>query len=159
MFVQYFTHVPVPLNVVETRIDDVRANLEEWADIAYRDGEELRASVGPADHSYAKEIRLQIGMAEIRRAGLTYPVTWTATHAGALFPKLSADLILTHVGRDKTKLCLEGTYDPPLGPVGRALDRVALKNVAEATIQDWVDRVAVAVSMSNTLSPDGQGDV
>jgi hypothetical protein len=65
---------------------------------------------------------------------------------------LTADLILTHVGREKTKLALEGTYEPPLGPVGRALDRVALKNVAEATIQDWVDRVAEAVSAPITLT-------
>jgi hypothetical protein len=152
MFVQYFTHVPVSLDVVEARIDDIRSRLGEWADIAYREGEDLRATVGPADHAYAKQVDLEIGMAEIRRAGVVYPISWTATRAQALFPKLTADLILTHVGREKTKLALEGTYEPPLGPVGRALDRVALKNVAEATIQDWVDRVAEAVSAPITLT-------
>lgn len=152
MFVQYFTHVPVRLDVVEARIDDVRSRLGEWADIAYREGEELRASVGPADHGYAKEVHLEIGLAEIRRAGLVYPIAWTATKAGGLFPRLSADLILTHVGKEKTKICLEGTYEPPLGPIGRAIDRVALKNVAEATVQDWVDRVAESVSSPITLT-------
>ena len=144
MFIRYFTHVPVALSVVEARIDQVRSSLEEWADIAYRDGEGLRANVGP--HGYAKTVRLEIGIGEIRRSGIVYPVNWTATGASALFPRLSADLVLSHVGKQRTRLALEGTYDPPLGPVGRTIDRIALKNVAEATVQDWVDRVAKAVT-------------
>ena len=149
MFVQYFTHVPIGLGTVETRVDQIRADLEEWAGIAYREGEELRAKVGPGFNGYAKTVRLDIGPPEIRPAGLVYPVTWIATGAEALFPRLSADLILSHVGPDKTKLSLQGTYDPPLGPIGKAIDRLLLKNVAEATIQDWVDRVADAVSVSS----------
>lgn len=152
MFIQYYTHVPVGLNMVEARIDQIRASLEEWAGLAYRDGEELRARVGPGINGHAKTVRLEIGPPEIRTAGLVYPVTWTATGAEALFPRLSADLILTHVGADKTKLTLQGTYDPPLGPIGRALDRFLLKNVAEATVQDWVDRIAEAVVTTASVS-------
>jgi len=147
VFVQYFTHVPVDLGTVETRLDGIRSSLEEWAGVAYRDGEELRAKVGPGANGYAKTVRLDIGLPEIRPAGLVYPVTWTATGAEALFPKLSADLILAHIGSHKTKLSLQGTYQPPLGPLGKAADRILLRNVAEATVQDWVDRVAAAVSV------------
>lgn len=147
MFFQYFTHVPVAVDLVQTRVDEVRANLEEWAGIAYRDGEELRANVGPVTDGYAKSVRLEIGPPEIRRAGIVYPVSWTAVGASALFPRLTAHLVLTQVAREKTKVCLEGTYEPPLGPVGRTLDRLALKNLAEATIQGWVDRVAEAVTV------------
>ena len=146
MFVQYFTHIPVPISVVEARIDQVRGSLEDWADIAYREGEELRAEVGPGPNTHAKTVRLDIGLAEIRRAGVVYPVSWTATGASALFPRLSADLILSHVGKERTRIGLEGTYVPPLGAMGRVLDRVALKRLAEATVQDWVDRVAAAVT-------------
>lgn len=148
MFVQYFTHIPIGLGTAENRVDQIRADLEEWAGIAYREGEELRAKVGPGINGYAKTVRLEIGPPEIRPVGLVYPVTWTATGAEALFPRLSADLILSHVGADKTKVSLQGTYDPPLGPIGKAIDRLLLKNVAEATIQDWVDRVANAISGS-----------
>jgi hypothetical protein len=155
MLFQYFTHVPLPLGTVESRIDEVRASLEEWADIAYRDGEELRATVGPGPNSRAKTVRLDIGMAEVRRSGIIYPVTWTAVGASGLFPRLSADLVLSHVGKSRTRVALEGTYDPPLGPIGRAIDRLALRNVAEATIQDWVDRVATAVS-DGAMSAEGQ---
>lgn len=38
MFVQDFTHVPVGLGTVEARIEQIRGHLEEWAGIAYRDG-------------------------------------------------------------------------------------------------------------------------
>lgn len=152
MFVQYYTHVPVSLSTVETRIEEIRSHLDEWAGVAYREGEDLLATVGPTQGGYAKRVRLQIGLAEIRRAGVVYPITWTAAGATGLFPKLSADLVLSHVGREKTKLFLQGNYEPPLGLVGRAVDRTVLRNVAESTVQDWVDRVAAAVSSGQSVS-------
>lgn len=152
MFVHYYTHVSVPMDVVEARLDDVRGRLEDMADVAYREGEDLFARVGPHNVDYAKTVRLDIGMPEIRRAGLLYPVSWSAVGARALFPQLTADLVVSHVGRERTKLSLEGTYEPPLGPIGRAVDRTILKNVAESTVQDWVDRVAAAVSSDQKVS-------
>ena len=152
MFVHYYTHVPVALDVVESRIDDVRAHLQEMGDVAYREGEELYARVGPAKADLAKTVRLEIGMPEIRKSGLVYAISWTASGAKMLFPKLTADLTLIHVGRERTKLSLDGTYEPPLGPIGRAVDRILLKNVAESTVQDWVDRVAEAVSSDQTVA-------
>jgi hypothetical protein len=156
MFVRYFTHVPAGLAVVQQRIEEVRSFLAEWAGVAYRDGEELRARVGPEPSRFAKEVDLIIGPPEVRKAGLVFPVRWSAAGAEALFPKLEASLILTHLGREMTSLSLEGTYQPPLGPLGRAVDRVALRKFAEATVKDWVDRVAEAVAVVPS-SPDGQG--
>lgn len=146
MFVHYYTHVPVAMADVESRLDEVRAHLEDLAGVVYRDGEELYAKVGPADSDVAKTVRLEIGVPEIRRAGLVYPVSWTAVGAVSLFPRLTADLIISHVGTERTKIALEGRYEPPLGALGRAVDRTILKQVAESTVQDWVDRVAEAVS-------------
>lgn len=145
MFIHYFTTVPVGLAEVEKRLDKVRSELEEWADIAYREGEELRSNVGPVD-SLAKSVSLEIGVAEIHRTGLVYPITWTATGAHALFPELNADLALSQMGPSMTSLSLDGTYEPPLGVVGRVADRLALGKVAEATVRNWVDRLAEAVS-------------
>ena len=152
MFLQYYTHVPVSLSTVESRIEDVRSHLEEWAGVAYRQGEELYATVGPGAAGCAKRVRLDIAGPEIRKSGVVYPVSWTAVGAKGLFPRLSADLVLSHIGKERTKLSLQGTYEPPLGMVGRAVDRTLLRNVAESTIQDWVDRVAVAVSSPTTVS-------
>lgn len=145
MFVQYVTEVESGLGDVENKLDRVRSNLAEWADIAYRDGEKLRAKVGPSE-KVARKVELEIGVAEIHSMGLVYPIRWTATGATVLFPELNADLILTKRGLHRTTLTLKGNYQPPLGPIGRLADRAGLGHVAEATVRDWMDRLAEALS-------------
>jgi len=143
--------VPLHIGVVEHRIDALRDSMEEWAGVAYREGEELRAKVGPSLDGFAKEVELEIGTAEIHRSGLVYPVKWTAVGAKGLFPKLSGELVLSHVGPDRTKLSLEATYEPPLGPVGKVVDRVLLGRFAESTVQNWIDRLAEAIVTQPTV--------
>lgn len=145
MFVHYSTHVPVSLPEVEKRLNQLKAHLQEWADVAYREGEELRSRVGPTP-ALARSVSLEIGLAEIHRTGLVYPIKWTAHGAGALFPELNADLALSQMGPDMTSLALDGTYEPPLGVVGRLADRMILGRLADATVRNWMDRLAEAVS-------------
>ena len=152
MFVHYFTHVPLHLGVVEHRLRELRQALEGWAGVAYREGEELRAKVGPSVGGYAKEVRLVIGVAEIHRTGLVYPISWTATGAQSLFPKLTGELVLSHVGPEQTKLLLEATYQPPLGPLGRVVDRVVLGRFAESTVKNWVDQLAEALISESSVT-------
>ncbi|HEX9848312.1 MAG TPA: hypothetical protein VGB33_07825, partial [Acidimicrobiia bacterium] len=140
MFVEYSTKVDAGLAQVEKELDQIRANLQEWADIAYREGEQLRARVGPSD-SVAREVNLEIGVAEIHSSGLVYPIHWTATGATLLFPELRADLVLSKDGSTRTALTLKGTYQPPLGMLGRIADRAGLGRVAEATVRHWIDRL------------------
>lgn len=144
MFIHYSTHVQVGLAEVEKRLDRVRADLQVWADLAYREGEQLRSKVGPTA-GLAKSVSLEIGLAEIHRTGLVYPIKWTAHGAGVLFPELNADLALSQMGPDMTSLALDGTYQPPLGVVGRVADRMILGRVADATVRNWMDRLAEAV--------------
>ena len=145
MFLQHSTTVNAPLSRVERSLERVRSNLEGWADIAYREGEQLRARVGP-NATLAREVRLDIGGAEVHKVGLVYPVHWTATGATVLFPELNAELILSKTGADSTNLTLRATYDPPLGALGRLADRAVLRHVAEATVADWMDRMSAALS-------------
>ncbi|MDP9145248.1 MAG: hypothetical protein M3N43_11225 [Actinomycetota bacterium] len=152
MFVGYHTFVSLPMAEVENRLDELRSDLKSWAGIAYRDGEELRTRVGPSEGRLAKEVRLEIGMAEIHRAGLVYPISWSATGAEILFPKLSADLTISHVGSHQTRITLEGTYETPLGSLGRVVDRVVLRKIADATVKAWVDRLADALTSGHPVS-------
>ncbi|HZD75078.1 MAG TPA: hypothetical protein VE776_14525, partial [Actinomycetota bacterium] len=55
----------------------------------------------------------------------------------------------------RTQLAISGRYDPPLGTVGRTIDRIALHRIAEATIKDFLDRVA-ATLLASTATPNGQ---
>lgn len=145
MFVEVSTNVHSGLAEVENALDRVRASLEEWADVVYREGEQLRARVGPTQ-ALARTVTLEIGVAEIHSYGLSYPIHWEASDASLLFPELSADLILSNLGRGETKLTLRGTYQPPLGALGRIADRAGLRRVAEATVRSWMDRLAAALS-------------
>ena len=150
MFVEYSTEVDASLSQVEKSLDQVRAHVEEWADIAYREGEQLRARVGPSE-TIAREVKLTIGIAEIHRSGLVYPIHWTASGASLLFPELEADLILSQTSSHSTTLTLRGTYQPPMGALGRLADRAVLGRVADATVADWMERLAVAVSTDSTV--------
>jgi hypothetical protein len=151
VFLEYSTKVEAPLSQVEKSLEAVRFSLEEWAYIAYREGEQLRARVGPSA-TMAHEVRLDIGVAEVHSSGLVYPIHWTAQGAGLLFPELTADLVLSKAGSNLTSLTLKATYKPPLGALGRLVDRALLGRVAEATVVDWMDRLAEAISSNARVS-------
>jgi len=149
VFVRYNTLVEAPLALVEQRLDALHHDLAEWAGVAYHEGESLRAKIGPAVEGLAKEVRLEVGAHEVHRKGLVYPIKWIATGAQTLFPTMSADLVLSHVGPSQTRIIFDGTYEPPLGPLGRAIDRVALRRVADSTVKRWVDRIAMALEVES----------
>ena len=72
------------------------------------------------------------------------PLHWAAAGATGLFPSLDADLEIAPLGPDRTQLAMSARYVPPLGAVGRAIDRAVLFRVAEATLKDFLDHVAEA---------------
>ncbi len=152
MFVHCAAFVHVPLGTVEQRFEALNANVYEWAGVAYREGESLRARVGPGADGLAKEVQLEIGPREVQRKGLVYPIRWVATGASSLFPTMTGDLVLSHVGSIGTRISFEGTYEPPMGPLGRAVDRIALRRIADSTVQNWVDRIAEAVAAEEYVS-------
>ena len=55
---------------------------------------------------------------------------------------MEGDLELAPFGPGITHLAMSGRYTPPFGEVGRGLDRALLNRVAEATVRDFVQRVA-----------------
>jgi hypothetical protein len=59
---------------------------------------------------------------------------------------MDGDIELGPLGPGRTQLALSARYRPPLGTLGRAVDRVLLHRVAEATVKDFLDRVADALT-------------
>jgi hypothetical protein len=72
-------------------------------------------------------------------------MTWRATRPEGLFPQLDADIEVASLGAGRTHLSISARYRPPMGVVGRMLDRALLHRVAEATIKDFLDRVGEQV--------------
>lgn len=145
MFVYYYVYVDRSFSEADAIVSKLLAGLSDAADIAYRRAEDLLARVRPGGHRVAKTVRLDVGE-PFRRAGETaIPLRWEATGTPGLFPKMEAELVVAEVGTRLTKVTLQGSYEPPLGSLGRTLDRAVLHRVAEATVKHFVDRIGGAI--------------
>jgi hypothetical protein len=121
-------------------------------------GRHLLAEVGfPVDgHRVSKNVEIAVGT-PVASVGKTWiPMTWRATGPTNLFPILDAELELASLGTQLTQLSLSGRYQPPLGFVGRTIDKALLSRVAEATIKDFIDRLARAIEAAMTLPIEAQ---
>lgn len=143
MFVYTYTHVAAPVEEVEEQVLALLGRLEAWAASAYRDGEELRMKIGVAGSRLAaKAVRVRVGSPQQKAEGTTIPLTWDATGIPGLFPTMEADLVVAAVGPEMTQVALRGMYTPPLGALGRVLDRALLHRLAEASVKRFVDSIA-----------------
>jgi len=149
MFVRDQVPVDVGFDVARDRL----AKLDSWfltaSDHAYGEGIAGQARIGPRGPvpgiSRLAEIRFQSLEAHDGRTGLA--LRWEVRGSGGrLFPVLDADLTLAPAGENKASLALAGTYRPPLGSLGAELDRMLLHRVAEATIRNFLERVAQALA-------------
>jgi hypothetical protein len=112
--------------------------------VAYDHGIEGTAHVGAAGLSKLVQVQVAELAESAGSAGLA--IRWQATGPGSpLFPVLDADIRLTPAGEQATLLAMTGTYRPPLGPVGEALDRAILRKVAVATVRNFIRRLAAAI--------------
>jgi hypothetical protein len=149
MFIRYFLDLPLSFEEAEERL---LASPHAWVPGLARDaeirGERLMADVGfSIDDGLRvdKAVEIELGW-PLRMQGRTVvPITWRATGPQRLFPSLDADLEIAALGASRTQLSFSARYQPPLGAVGKALDRALLHRVAEATIKDFLDRVGEGI--------------
>ena len=153
MFVYYFVTLAVPFGRAEARLTEALDGLGELAGAAYREGEELRARIGPGfdPRLLAKTVRLDVGTPKRAESDFTIPLVWEATGARVLFPRMEGDLLLAAMGSELTQLVFRGTYRPPLGILGRALDRTMLHRVAEASVKAFIERIGAAISADASI--------
>jgi hypothetical protein len=152
MFVRYYADLAAPFAEVEARLLDAP---ERWLpgllEEAEGRGSTLLAEIGFAvgeERRIDKEVELRIGEPYRIPGKTVLPITWSATGTQELFPSLEGDLEIAALGEHRSQLALSARYKPPLGAVGRVLDRALLHRVAEATVKDFVDRVVEAVGAS-----------
>lgn len=71
------------------------------------------------------------------------PLHWKAASGHVLFPTVDATLEVTALSLrpPMVQVTLAGSYEPPLGPLGRALDRTVVHRLAEAVIHRFVHDV------------------
>jgi hypothetical protein len=111
--------------------------------------------------SVAAELRVHIGAIEVganiniavkkieeaTSEVLGVPITrmqleWEAATRPGLFPFMKAQLSIYPLTPTETQLDFSGLYEPPLGPLGKALNAVAGHRIAEVTVHRFVSDVA-----------------
>jgi len=67
---------------------------------------------------------------------------WEAARMPRLFPIMKADLSIYPITTTETQLDFKGLYEPPLGPLGKALNAIIGHRIAEASVHCFVSEVA-----------------
>lgn len=107
-------------------------------------GATLRVDVGPVQVGVDVTIEIKGHRDESTALGersTHIDLAWVAKRAAGLFPALEGTLTLLPLGSRETQLDFRATYDPPLGVVGDALDAVAGRRVAEASLRRFIEDV------------------
>jgi hypothetical protein len=149
MFVRYYVEIPLPADQVEGALLDAPAGwLSALAGEADQRGDGLLAEVGvgPFGPRLGRKVTVSVGAPMRLPSKTLLPFTWRPTSGTGLLPDLDGDIELGALGSGHTQLALSARYRPPLGTLGRTADRVLLHRVAEATIKDFLDRVAAALA-------------
>jgi hypothetical protein len=158
MFVTYELPAGTGLHQAQARFANLLhgAWLAEASAAAYDGAVTGLLRVGPAGLAAAKLVRVSLLDPVYRGQVMTVGLRWEATGpAGGLFPVLDANLSIFPAqgegttGGKAARLALTGSYRPPLGRLGAALDQAVLHRVATATIRALVQNLAAALA-----SPD-----
>ena len=106
---------------------------------------ELRVDIGGI--ALEADINIQVKKFHEKVSKSAGPVTklqieWEAAKLPRLFPFMRADLNIYPLTATETQLDFSGTYKPPLGVLGRAMNAVAGHRIAEVSVHRFVSDVA-----------------
>jgi hypothetical protein len=151
MFVRYYVEVPLPAAEVEKALLTSQPDwLSGMAGAAQARGDQLLTAVGvgPLGPRLGRRVVIELGEPVRFPSVTSVPLTWEPVGLESLLPRLDATIEIGSLGEDRTQLAISARYRPPLGVVGRAVDRVLLHRVAEATLKDFLDRLGPAITLS-----------
>ena len=147
MFARYYVELPIAPGDVELALArDPRLWLPGLAEQANHCGDVLLADVGFGETiRIQRTVRVELGRPIRSGSKVIFPLRWAASGPAGLFPSLDADLDVAPLGDGRTQLAMSARYVPPLGGVGRVIDRAVLSRVAEATLKDFLDRLGATI--------------
>jgi hypothetical protein len=95
-----------------------------------------------------KDIVIEVKRVEEQRSAAletmvtTIELAWAAAQSPRLFPLMRAELKVYALTASETQLDLEGHYEPPLGPLGKVIDAMVGRRIAEASVHQFLTDVA-----------------
>jgi hypothetical protein len=152
MFIRYFLELQLPFGEVERLLlADPASWLPGMATEAEHRGGRLLVEVGfelRDDRRIDREVQIEVGEpVSVPSTTTKLPITWKAKHGAGAFPRLDGDIEIAALGAGRTQLSMSARYRPPLGMIGRTLDRALMHGVAEATVKDFLDRVGERLAL------------
>lgn len=158
MFIRYFIELSLPaVKVEEALVGSPAGWLSAVAGEAQARGDGLLGEVGVGPRArLRRQVMIRLGEPVHFPSMTSLPLTWEPVGLDGVLPRLDANLELGSLGGDRTQLAISARYRPPLGMVGRAVDRVLLHRVAEATLKDFLDRVGEAIADRAMANADVQ---
>lgn len=166
MFLRAFVEIRVPAAAAAAVLRRLpQALVESFAEEAIDHGHTVLTEVGvplgrsiPSEGGHTttrwrlgKQVQIELGDAVEVPSRTWLPLTWKPTSAEAFFPALEGELEAAPLGKELTQIGLSARYKPPFGLLGTTLDRMFLHRVAEATVQDFVQRVATAIEAQSQV--------
>jgi hypothetical protein len=145
MLIQDFVQIDRDFDEIRSRVRaDPRGLIEASAGAAYRKGERLSLRLTPllGVARLGKTVDVDLAEPYEREDRLVVPMHWWAPGATRLFPHLDGDLEFAPLGSKTSQITLMGSYDPPLGFIGRRADVLLLHRVAEMSIRSFLVRVS-----------------
>jgi hypothetical protein len=94
-------------------------------------GTEVLIEIIGIEHDYAYQ-----------RPATKISLEWRAAKSPRLFPAMTAELLLFALSPTETQLELRGSYQPPMGKLGDALDAAGGRRFAEASVTQFLQQVA-----------------
>jgi hypothetical protein len=105
----------------------------------------LRVALGPIEIAAGVDVEITGFGQQVSALGersLRLDLRWSATRNAGWFPTMSGTLWAYPLSGHETQLELTGKYEPPLGPVGAALDAAVGHRVAQASVLRFVQDLA-----------------
>ncbi len=151
VFVRYYQEIPRSASAVEaalTRLPEswlpevvMTSNAHAW---------NLMKRVGLSFGGVRLARRVHLEISPPRPLGDTcvIAISWRPVSNNPLLPSLDGDVEICPLGEDHAQLAISARYRPPLGWVGSIADRALMRRIAEATVKDFLDRVAERVEVA-----------
>lgn len=87
-----------------------------------------------------------IGEARPYQLGTKIPLEWKSADAAGLFPTFDGAIEIERADMTHVTLAVIGTYQPPGGPLGSAVDRTMLRSVAEYSAEKLMAGLATVLT-------------
>jgi hypothetical protein len=148
MYIQHSVHIQRPVS----ECADVLARGSRTWFPRLRADSKTEVGLRVAGVSVRKRVTVELGEPAQHGDWTDVPISWKATFPARLFPVLTGRLELAPVDPTETRLTVSGMYEPPLGRLGNLIDDTLMHNVAEATVRELSEEIAVHLAPANVVT-------